>query len=179
VNFNISNSTSYRALVGALLYIMLTSPDNAFAVVAVSRCCQNPGPAHWKASKHILAYLLGTINYGLCFSGSDSYNVLTGFTDSDFTGCPDTRHSTTGVLYLLNQAPVTWKSRLKNRLPNRQWNRNTMLLAMQAATMSGFGISYVTSTSVNLAQLHFIATTRALFEWCTIRNSTIAPSTLK
>jgi hypothetical protein len=112
-NFNISNSTSYRALVGALLYIMgLTSPDIAFAVIAFSRCCQNPGPTHWKASKHILAYLLGTINYGLCCSDSDSSNVLRGFTDSDFAGCPNTRHSTTSVLYQ-NQAPVTLKFRLQ------------------------------------------------------------------
>lgn len=113
-NSNISNSTSYHALVGALLYIMgLTRPDIAFAVIAVSRYCRNPGSAHWKASKHILAYLLGTINYGLCFSGSHSFNVLTGYTDSDFAGCPDTRRSTTGVMYLLKQAPVTWKSRLQ------------------------------------------------------------------
>lgn len=113
-NSNISNSTSCRALVGAFLYIMgLTRPDIAFAVIVVSRYCQNPGPAHWKASKRILAYLLGTINSGLCFSGSDSTNFLTGYNDSDFAGCPDTRRSTTGVLYLLNQAPVTWKCRLQ------------------------------------------------------------------
>jgi hypothetical protein len=100
--------------VGELLYIMgLTRPDIAFAVIAVSRYCRNPGSAHWKASKRILAYLLGTINYGLCFSGSDSSNFLTGYPDSNFAGCPNTRRSTTGVMYLLKQAPVTWKSRLQ------------------------------------------------------------------
>jgi hypothetical protein len=88
--------------VGELLYIMgLTRPDIAFAVIAVSRYCRNPGSAHWKASKRILAYLLGTINYGLCFSGSDSSNFLTGYPDSNFAGCPNTRRSTTGVMYLL------------------------------------------------------------------------------
>ena len=108
------NNTAYRALVGALLYIMgTTRPDIAFAVIAVSRYCQNPGPAHWKAAKRILAYLRGTIHYGLCFSASDSVNVLIGYTDSNFAGCPDTRRSTTGTLYLLNEGPISWKSRLQ------------------------------------------------------------------
>ena len=93
------NNTAYRALVGALLYIMgTTRPDIAFAVIAVSRFCQNPGPAHWKAAKRILAHLRGTIHYGLCFSANDSVNVLIGYTDSNFAGCPDTRRSTTGTL---------------------------------------------------------------------------------
>lgn len=109
-----SNITSYRALVGGLLYIMgLTRPEISYAVIAVSRFCQNPGVAHWKAARKILAYLAGTINYGLCFCGTEPKNVLIGYCDADFAGCPDTRRSTTGTLFLLNSAPITWRSRLQ------------------------------------------------------------------
>jgi hypothetical protein len=46
-DLNSQNVIAYRALVGALLYIMgTTRPDIAFVVVAVSRYCKNPGPAH-------------------------------------------------------------------------------------------------------------------------------------
>lgn len=108
------NTTSYRALVGGLLYVMgLTRPEISFAVIAVSRFCQNPGQAHWKAAKLILAYLVGTLRYGLCFSNENPTNALVGYCDSDFAGCPDTRRSTTGVLFLLNGAPVSWKSKLQ------------------------------------------------------------------
>lgn len=109
-----SNTTAYRALIGGLLYVMgLTRPDIAFAVIAVSRYCQNPGRAHWKAAKLILAYLTSTINHGLRFCGSSSPNVLVSYCDSDFAGCPDTRRSTSGVLFLLNGAPVAWKSEMQ------------------------------------------------------------------
>ena len=111
---NSQNVTAYRALVGALLYIMgTTRPDIAFAVVAVSRYCQNPGPAHWKAAKRVLAYLRGTLHHGLCFSAGDPINVMVGYTDSNFAGCPDTCRSTIGTLYLLNRGPIYWKSRLQ------------------------------------------------------------------
>lgn len=47
VDLNSQNNIAYRALVGALLYIMgTTRPDIAFVVVAVSRYCKNPGPTH-------------------------------------------------------------------------------------------------------------------------------------
>lgn len=42
-----SNASAYKALIGGLMYLTtLTRPDIAFAVIALSRFCANPGQAH-------------------------------------------------------------------------------------------------------------------------------------
>lgn len=107
-------STQYRALIGGLLYAMgMTRPDIAFAVIAASRHCQSPGKPHWKAAKMILAYLAGTPNHGLCFSANESANHLVGYSDADYAGCPDTRRSTTDLIFLFNGGPIAWKSHVQ------------------------------------------------------------------
>ena len=41
----------------------------------------------------------------------DRPNVLWGFVDSDWAGCPDSRRSTSGYTLMLNGAAVSWKSK--------------------------------------------------------------------
>ena len=116
-------SSSYRALIGGLLYAAcMTRPDIMFAVIAASRFCQSPRKSHWNAAKQILAYLSGTLYHGLRYCGSQSNasssttaanNQLVTYSDSDFGGCPDTRRSTSGLLSLLNGGPIAWKSHLQ------------------------------------------------------------------
>lgn len=106
--------TSYRALIGGLLYVMsMTRPDLTFAVISASRHSANPGKPHWKAARLILAYLAGTPQHGLCFSGTGSTNTLSVYSDADYNGCPDTGRSTSGTLALLNGSTVSWKSHLQ------------------------------------------------------------------
>ena len=59
----------YQSAVGKLLYLSTrTRPDISFAVCTVAKYTANPTEYHWKAVKHILRYLAGTVNYGL-FTG--------------------------------------------------------------------------------------------------------------
>ena len=107
----------YRAVVGALLYVaMWTRPDIAFAVSDLSRFVSHPGHSHVEASKRVLRYLQSTKSLGLTYSRpSDTAthppNVLWGYVDSDWAGCPDTRRSTTGFVLMLNGAAVSWRSK--------------------------------------------------------------------
>jgi len=39
--------------------------------------------------KHVLAYIKGTIRYGITYAGGKDLNP-TGYVDSDFAGCRDT-----------------------------------------------------------------------------------------
>ena len=62
----------YQSVVGKLLYLSTcTRPDITFAVSSVARYTAKPTVDHWKAVKHILRYLAGTINHGLLYIRSD------------------------------------------------------------------------------------------------------------
>ncbi|GJT37381.1 putative zinc finger, CCHC-type containing protein [Tanacetum coccineum] len=70
----------------------------------------NPGLHHWKASKKVLRYLQGTIEYKLTYTGSENLEVI-GYSDSDFTKCKDTSRSTSGYIFMLLGRPISWKSK--------------------------------------------------------------------
>jgi transposase InsO family protein len=102
----------YRALVGSLLYLLFTRPDIAFAVNQLTRHLNNPSPAHWQAAKRVLRYLRGTTNLGLQYTRQGTPE-LTGYSDADFAADIATRRSTSGYVFLLNGAAVSWKTKLQ------------------------------------------------------------------
>ena len=69
------------------------------------------------AVKHQLRYLQGSRELGLKYSKPgnsgprDRPNMLWGFVDSDWAGCPDSRRSTSGYALMLNGAAISWKSK--------------------------------------------------------------------
>ncbi|KAJ9511243.1 hypothetical protein QJQ45_017167 [Haematococcus lacustris] len=102
---------SYSALVGSLLYLSCcTRPDIAYAVGALARHLAAPTQQHWAAAKAVLSYLKGTASQGLVFGGSDS---LQGYCDADYAGDKDTARSTTGYVFTLHGAAISWSSRLQ------------------------------------------------------------------
>ena len=101
----------YQSMVGSLLYAAIaTRPDISQAVGAASRYCSQPNEAHLTAVKRILRYLKGTVNLGLKYEKSQS-GTLTGYSDADWAGDLDDRHSTSGNLFLLAGGPITWLSK--------------------------------------------------------------------
>jgi hypothetical protein len=57
--------TMYRELIGSLMYLVNTMPDICFAVNTLNQHMVEPRQVHWKAAKHMLRYLHGTVGYGL------------------------------------------------------------------------------------------------------------------
>ncbi|UYV76125.1 hypothetical protein LAZ67_13002672 [Cordylochernes scorpioides] len=109
------NKIPYRQTIGSLMYLMTgTRPDIAYAVSRVSQFMNNPGPSHWTAVKKIFGYLKATKNIGICFGGSSCTSTLIGFSDADFAGDLDTRKSTTGYVFMLNNGPISWCSQKQN-----------------------------------------------------------------
>jgi len=110
-----SMQSLYREMVGSLLYIASwTRPDIAYAVSELSRFLSNPGSVHLIAAKRVFRYLKQTISDGITYSlRMDEFpiNTLWGFVDSDWAGCPDTRRSTSGFVFILNGAAISWKSK--------------------------------------------------------------------
>ena len=105
----LADATLYRSIIGSLRYLVHTRPDISFAVGYVSRVIEAPTTENLAVVKHILRYVAGTIDYGCSYRRSGGA-VLSGFSDSDMGGDPDTRKSTTGLLWYLGDSPVSWQS---------------------------------------------------------------------
>eukprot|EP00873_Tetraselmis_striata_P044094 jgi/Tetstr1/464358/TSEL_009152.t1 len=104
----------YQALVGSLLYAMVaTRPDIAEAVSKLCRVMAKPKERHWQAAKRVLRYLKGTKTLGLTFSGGKPDGLLHGYCDADWAGDVVSRRSTTGFVFMLCGAAVSWKSQLQ------------------------------------------------------------------
>ncbi|KAH9752597.1 hypothetical protein KPL71_014753 [Citrus sinensis] len=102
----------YASAVGSLMFAMIcTRPDIAQAVGVISRYMANPGGEHWIAVKRILRYIRGTSDVVLCYGGSEF--TVSSYVDSDFAGDLDKRKSTTGYVFTLAGAAVSWVSKLQ------------------------------------------------------------------
>ena len=75
----------------------------------LSQNLDNPGPQHMAAVKRLLHYLKGTKDYAITYSPTTG--ELSGYANSDWAGDTTDRRSTTGYIFTLGGAPVSWKSR--------------------------------------------------------------------
>ncbi|KAG9450499.1 hypothetical protein H6P81_010464 [Aristolochia fimbriata] len=103
-------SIPYAQVVGSLMYaILCTRPDLGFVVSLVSRYQSDPGVLHWQAVKRILRYLLGTKDYKLTYQADELTPI--GYTNSDYARDPDDRKSTSGFVFMLGSAAISWASK--------------------------------------------------------------------
>lgn len=58
----------YRSVVSMLQYVCITRSDLSFCVNKLSQYMNAPSDAHWKAVKHVLCYLVRTMEHGLVFT---------------------------------------------------------------------------------------------------------------
>jgi hypothetical protein len=96
--------------VGALQYLTLTRPDLAYAVQQVCLFMHDPREPHLALVKRILRYVKGTLSSGLHI-GTGPVDSLTGYSDADWAGCPDSRRSTSGFCVFLSDNPISWSSK--------------------------------------------------------------------
>ena len=99
-------SSSYRRLVGRLIYLTNTRPDIAHSVQQLSQYMAHPTTAHSQAASRVLRYLKGTPGSGIFFSATGPLQPKA-FNDSDWAGCRDSRRS---VIYLAHSI-ISWRSK--------------------------------------------------------------------
>ena len=105
----------YSELVGSLLYISVcTRPDITHAVGMLTRGMSAPTVTYWQAAKGVVRYLAGTMDFGITFGSGPS--GLTGYCDSDFAGCVNTRRSTCGYVFVLHGGAICWSSHLQKTI---------------------------------------------------------------
>jgi hypothetical protein len=111
-----SEPARYAELVGSLLYLSNTvRPDIAAHVGQLARFISGPSLHHWNEAVRILKYLKGTATLGLTYSGNAAdLNQVHGYADSDWGGCKDTKRSTGGYVFMLNNAAISWSSKRQN-----------------------------------------------------------------
>ena len=66
------DDTTYKQLVGSLIYLSATKPDISFTVSFISHFMIAPKVDHWMAAKRVLRYVKGTSDYGLLYSQSSN-----------------------------------------------------------------------------------------------------------
>jgi len=71
-----SDTFQFRSVVGALQYDTITRPEISYVVNKVCQFMAHPLESHWQAVKHILHYLKGTLDYGLCFQPASIHHPL-------------------------------------------------------------------------------------------------------
>ena len=98
----------YQSAVGSLLFV--TRPDITYAVGNVAKFCANPNKHHWTAVKRIMRYLKGKVHVGLLYSRYGSKECI-GYSDADWAGDLDDRKSTSGYMFQVSGAAVSWRSK--------------------------------------------------------------------
>lgn len=101
----------YQSIIGTLMYLMLgTRPDLAYSVSRLSQFLAAPTAAHMTAAKKVCAYAHTTASISLVFGDGGEDNNLVAYSDADYARCTDTRRSTSGYVFMLNGAAISWKS---------------------------------------------------------------------
>jgi len=102
--------TAYMSMVGSLNYMQTkTVWPLAFLVSLFSRHMSNPNQSHMDAVLQGYRYVAGYSKLGLFYSRTGE-SQLRGYVDADWGGDTDTGRSTTGWIFTLAGAPVSWSS---------------------------------------------------------------------
>ena len=114
----------YHSIVASLNFLVtITRDDMRFIQGKVAKFCADPGPEHFKALKHELRYLKGTLGYGVEFvwrasdpAPSDGPINIEAWSDSSFADDVDTARTTMGGVIKVNGATVSAYSKLSQRV---------------------------------------------------------------
>eukprot|EP00253_Pinus_taeda_P002500 PITA_02500 len=76
----------------------------------LSQAMVQPTKLFWMAGKHVLRYLRSTSQFRLWYRRTEGVK-LQGFIDADWVGIPSDRKSTSGGIFNLGSAAVSWYNR--------------------------------------------------------------------
>ncbi|GJZ91563.1 hypothetical protein Tco_0663490 [Tanacetum coccineum] len=93
----LTDQTTYRHMIGGLMYLIASHPDIAFASFVCAHCQARPTVKHLKEVKRIFRYLRQSYNMGLWYPKDSGFELIA-YSDADHAGCKDDCKSTSGGL---------------------------------------------------------------------------------
>nr|GEV47235.1 ribonuclease H-like domain-containing protein [Tanacetum cinerariifolium] len=99
---------TYRSMIGSLIYLTSSRPDNMFAVCACARFQVTHKASYLHAVKRIFRYLKGKPHLGLWYPKDLPFNLVA-YSDSDYAGASLDRKSTTGGCQFLGCILISWQ----------------------------------------------------------------------
>ena len=104
------DSTTYKKMVGSLMYLTVTRPDLMYLVSLIPRFMEAPTVLHQQAVKRVFRYLKGTTELGILYRKGGEESLLA-YSDSDYAGDLDSRKSTSGYVFKMSSGAVAWSSK--------------------------------------------------------------------
>nr|GEY37582.1 retrovirus-related Pol polyprotein from transposon TNT 1-94 [Tanacetum cinerariifolium] len=96
----LTDQTTYRQMIGGLMYRTSSRPDIAYATFVCARYQARPTVKHLKEVKQIVQYLRQSYNKGQWYSKDFRFELIA-YLDADHAGCKDDCKSTSGGLQFL------------------------------------------------------------------------------
>ena len=104
------DQTTYRSMIGSLLYLTALRPDIMHVVCLVARFQSSPKESHIMVVKRIFKYIKCTLDYRIWYPKHDGFRFVA-YTNSDWAGCLDERKSNSGPVFFLGNRLVCWHSK--------------------------------------------------------------------
>ncbi|GJV22779.1 retrovirus-related pol polyprotein from transposon TNT 1-94 [Tanacetum coccineum] len=105
-----TDQTTYRHMIGGLMYLTANRPDIAFATFICARYQARPTVKHLKEVKWIFRYLRQSYNISLWYPKDFGFELIA-YSDADHAGCKDDCKTTSGGLQFLGGKLVSWSSK--------------------------------------------------------------------
>ncbi|GJS05760.1 retrovirus-related pol polyprotein from transposon TNT 1-94 [Tanacetum coccineum] len=110
-----TDQTTYRRMIGGLMYLTASRPDIAFATFVCARYQARPTVKHLKEVKRIFRYLSQSFNMELWYPKDFGFELIA-YSDADHAGCKDDCKSTSGGLQFQGGKLVNYGYKY-NRIP--------------------------------------------------------------
>lgn len=115
----------FREAIGSQLYLATgTRPDIMFAMSYLSQAMAKPTKSDRDEVKRVFRHLKGTQKKGILFDSNGKNGQLIRFSDADFAGDITTRRSTSGVVCMHMNGPVSWSSHKRDHMDVKTTERN-------------------------------------------------------
>lgn len=111
----LEDASSYKRLVGRLIYLTITRPNICYDVQTLSQFMNAPKKSHMNAAVRVVRYLKRSSGLGIFFPAANDLKI-SAYCDSDWASCPMTRRSLTRYCIKPGNALISWRTKKQSSL---------------------------------------------------------------